>query len=47
LWEAAGSRKRQQKLVGGNIKLWEAAGIRGKYESETIFRAEYIGVAKP
>jgi hypothetical protein len=47
LWEAAGSRRRQQKVVGGNRKSWEAAGIRGRYESETILRAEYIGVVKP
>jgi hypothetical protein len=47
MWEAAGSRRRQQKVVGGNRKSWEAAGIRGRYESETILRAEYIGVAKP
>jgi hypothetical protein len=47
LWEAAGSRRRQQKVVGGNRKSWEAGGIRGRYESETILRAEYIGVAKP
>jgi hypothetical protein len=31
--------------VGGNRKSWEAAGSRGRCESETIFRAKYIGVA--
>ena len=32
LWEAAGSRRRQQKVVGGNRKLWEATESRGRQQ---------------
>ena len=32
LWEAAGSRGRQQVVVGGSRKLWEATESRGRQQ---------------
>jgi len=32
LWKAAGSRRRQQKAVGGSRKSWEATESRGRQQ---------------